>query len=140
MLGGISPTLLPSFLTFHQIVLPYKSRSLTFQLPDRLSCGRKIILIRIPRFWGAIIARDPHALSLAPLVQELSLLQWNIDIDFCQHKDRIPELFEEILNSVFAFQNLTTLKNAGMCYHARYHGITWQTCTTPVVAHISLPT
>ena len=96
--------------TFHQIVLPYKFRSLIFQLPDRvLSCGRNFILIKIPKFWGAVTARDPHALSLAPLVQELSLLQWSIDVDFCQCKDRIPELFEEIVNSLFAFRNLTTL-------------------------------
>ena len=56
------------FHTFHQIVLPYsKFRLLTFQ--NRWRLGTTII--PIPKLCEAINARDAHALSLAPLVQEL---------------------------------------------------------------------
>ena len=53
--------------TFHRIVLPYKFRSLTFKFMN----GTAPI---IPKFFKAINAGDAHALSLAPLVQEPSLL------------------------------------------------------------------
>jgi len=60
----------------------------------------------------AINAGDAHALSLAPLVQELNLFRW-------RHSDRrsyhwepmgLVEPFEKIINSASAFRNLTKLR------------------------------
>ena len=75
--------------TFHRIVLPYKRR-LKFI---------KVIAPAIPMFFEAINAGDAHALSLAPLVQELSLLYWKEDIFL------MP--FEKIMSCVLSFRNLT---------------------------------
>ena len=58
--------------TFHQVVLPYKFRSLTFRNTNKSPSD----VILIPKFCEAINAGDAHALSLAGLVQELDLLQW----------------------------------------------------------------
>jgi hypothetical protein len=55
--------------TFHQIVLPYKFRSVTFLIHS----GTVIRGGLVPKFCEAINAGDPHALSIALLVQELSL-------------------------------------------------------------------
>jgi hypothetical protein len=83
--------------TFRQIALPYKFRSLTFQ--DRILKFdfNTVFPIPIPKFCEAINTRDAHALSLAPLVQELSLLYWT------------RESFEKIIDSVLSFQGLTKL-------------------------------
>ena len=97
---------------FHQIVLPYKFRSLTFQLSNIKSIGDDFIsrvgLVPIPKFCEAINAGDTHALSLAPLVQELNLLYWsNTDRSRLQF---IPETFEKVINGVLFFRNLTKLR------------------------------
>ena len=90
---------------FHQIILPYKFRSLTFRLHN----SRKKTFFRtatttppspIPKFCKAINAGNAHALSIAPLVQELSL--------FGNHPR--PESLEIVINSVFSFRNLTKLR------------------------------
>ena len=98
--------------TFHQIVLPYKFRSLTFNFnyirnhrPSHMSPALPIPS-PIPEFCEAINAGDAHALSLAPLVQELSLLNWTQNI-FSYYV--ISESFEKIINSVPSFRNLTKL-------------------------------
>ena len=57
--------------TFHQIVLPYKFRSLTFRHTDK---SLATAVIPIPKFCEAINAEDARPLSLAGLVQELDLL------------------------------------------------------------------
>ena len=115
--------------TFHQIVLPYKFRSLTF--------GRKAnirgAIFSIPEFFKAINAGDTHALSLASLVQELTFVNWSgFGYDYL-----IKDMFEEVMNS---FRNLTKLSMETCVHHP---GTTWQTCETcetPVitVAHIPL--
>ena len=84
--------------TFHQITLPYKFRSLTFRNPDPF-CGSIIV----PKFLKAINAGDAHALSLAPLVQELVLFDWSGYA--CGWEAQ--EQFEKIINSVLSFRNLT---------------------------------
>ena len=87
---------------FHQIILPYKFRSLTFQLHNGDTSNRYFRLQDIPKFLKAINAGDAHALSLAPLVQELSIVG-NRLIPEAPGKDPL----KIIMNS---FQNLTYLK------------------------------
>jgi hypothetical protein len=97
--------------TFHQIVLPYKFRSLTFKLPvHRYSRSpyRSADVIPIPNFCQAINAGDAHALSLAPLVQELSFLMTSGRGDDFS-KNLISKQFKKIINSLFSFRNLTKL-------------------------------
>ena len=91
---------------FHQIILPYKFRSLTFLLHNS-GYNRKETFIRtaippnqIPKFSQAINAGDAHALSLAPLVQELSLYGNYL----------LPESLEIIVNGITSFRNLTYLR------------------------------
>ena len=87
--------------TFHQIVLPYKFKSLTFW-----NRRRNIADVNsIPKFCEAINAGDAHALFLAPLVQELNLRLW----DGKDGNHLIQEPFEKIINSVLSFRNLTKL-------------------------------
>ena len=131
--------------TFHQIVLPYKFRSLTFEFHNKDSIRDLIFrstdcttLIPIPKFCEAIHAKDLHALSLAPLVEELSLLYWRGNLKDCFHNYIMPKPFQKIINSVLSFRNLTKLKRK-MCYLPRHRRTTWKTCTTPVVAHMALP-
>ena len=91
--------------TFRQIVLPYKFKSLTFR--NRTIGGHydSTTLISITNFCEAINTGDAYALSLAPLVQELSLICWNGGDAI-----GIPELFEKVINNVFYFRNLTKLE------------------------------
>jgi hypothetical protein len=93
--------------TFHQIVLPYKFRSLAFEFYDRDYISLYPTSISIPKFCEAINAGDAHALSLAPFVQELSLLYWSSKYGLCNHL--MPKPFEKILNGVLSFRNLTKL-------------------------------
>ena len=93
---------------FHQIVLPYKFRSLT--LTFRINLNNNYRLDIIPKFCEAINVGDAHALSLAPLVQELDLLRWR----FSKLENRF-ERFEKIINGVLSFRNLTKLSMEG-CY------------------------
>ena len=86
---------------FHQIVLPYKFRSLTFKA--RINNHHRVI---IPKFCEAINAGDAHALSLAPLVQELHLLHWH-------YSKYLIELFEKITIGALSFRNLTKLSMFG---------------------------
>ena len=106
----ISHTSLTSH-AFHQILLPYKFRSLTFQMRH----DRQTTVIPISKFCEAINAEDPHALSLAPLVQELSLLRWW----WFSGGSHIPA-FKKTVNSVLSLRNLTKL-NIEKCF------------TTPVI-------
>ena len=92
--------------TFHQIALPYKFRSLTFSNRIKVKRYGGTDVIPIPKFCESINAGDAHALSLAPLVQELGLLMW---IDYIELEDLIQESFEKIINSVLSFRNLTKL-------------------------------
>ena len=87
--------------TFHQIFLPYKFRSLNFQM-------RQDTVIPIPKFCEAINTGDPHALFLAPLVKELSLRRW-----FSGGSHILA--FKKTINSVLSFRNLTKL-NIEKCY------------------------
>ena len=116
--------------TFHQIALPYKFNSLTFTIPN----FRVTDVIPIPKFCEAINAGDPHALSLAPLVLELSLLRWcsSDNNDLIQ----LEEPFEKIINSVLSFRNLTKLR---MEYCLTTPTIMEQLgkLVTPVVTHIT---
>ena len=89
---------------FHQIVLPYKFSSLTFQVDNNHPPDHSTVII--PKFFGAIHAGDAHALSLAPLVQELGLYHWGLS------KDRV-ELFEKIINVALSFRNLAKLSIVG---------------------------
>jgi hypothetical protein len=92
--------------TFHQIVLPYKFRSLAFEFHNREGFNFTT-LIPIPKFCEAINAGDAHALSLAPLVRELHLLYWSGKDGF--FNDLVAVQFEKILNVVISFSNLTKL-------------------------------
>ena len=87
--------------TFHQIALRYKFKSLIF---SGWSWRR---FNRVPNFCEAINAGDAHALSLAPLVQELSIIRWSR----CGYHDSngLIQKFEKIIISVLSFQNLTKL-------------------------------
>ena len=89
--------------TFHQIALPYKFKSLTFQNRSREGSPD----VPIPKFCEAINAGDTHALSLVPLVQELSLLMWGGIPNLSDHF--LQEPFKKIINSVLSFRNLTKL-------------------------------
>ena len=99
---------------FHQIILPYKFRSLTFRF-DHSGFKRKNTRSGtttpqpnpIPSFCQAINAGDAHALSLVPLVQELSLLYWTGRDIFGNL--RTPEPFENFINGILSFRNLTKL-------------------------------
>ena len=91
--------------TFHQIALPYKFRSLTFQLHDKENLYSTVI--PLPKFCDAINDGDARALSLAPLVQELSLLEWRGKEGF--DDIFIEKPFEKMINAVFSFRNLTIL-------------------------------
>jgi hypothetical protein len=93
--------------TFHQIVLPYKFRSLTFEFDSITYFRSSTTLNPIPKFCEAIIAGDPHALSLAPLVQELSLHYWRGKKGLCN--DIMLEPLEKIINGAISFRNLTNL-------------------------------
>ena len=94
--------------TFHQIVLPYKFRSLTFQVESNIRDELdRTTHITIPKFCEAINTGDAHALSLAPLVQELSLLYWS-GKDWSGNLLML-EPFEKVLNSVSSFRNLKKL-------------------------------
>ena len=78
--------------SFHQIVLPYKFRSLTFQNRNR-AMGKKFFYFdsdTVPKLCEAINVRDAHALSLAPLVPELILLV----------RLNPPDLYEKNINGV----------------------------------------
>ena len=80
-----------NYAVSHTFVLPYKFRSLTF--------GRKAnirgAIFSIPEFFKAINAGDTHALSLAPLVQELTFVNWSgFGYDYL-----IKDMFEEVMNS-----------------------------------------
>jgi hypothetical protein len=83
---------------FHQITLPYKFRSVIFRRyrDGRYPDGGKVSF----PFCEAIHAGDAHALSLAPLVRELSLLGILL----------IPDPFKIIINGVISFRNLTKLR------------------------------
>ena len=86
--------------SFHQIILPYKFRSLTFRLHDIDYNTEKKTFFRtehIPKLYKAIKAGDAHALSLTPLVQNLNILG----------NPEVPEPLEIIINS---FRNLTCLR------------------------------
>ena len=98
--------------TFHQIVLPHKFKPLTFEFHNRHSIGiplfNRIIYtthIPIPKFSEAINTGDAHwhALSLTPLVRELSLVYWSGKNGF--GSCFMLEPFGKILNGVFSFQN-----------------------------------
>jgi hypothetical protein len=91
--------------TFHQIILPYKFRSLSFEFYGYRH--PTVTPIPISKFCEAINAGDAHALSLAPLVQELSLLFWRGKDGFRNHL--MPKPIEKILNGVLSFRNLTKL-------------------------------
>ena len=86
---------------FHQVVLPYKFKSLTFWNRSRANYYRTDG-IPIPKFCEAINAEDEHALSLAPLVRELSLLTWSSG-----YRWDLKEPLEKIINSALSFRNLT---------------------------------
>ena len=89
--------------TFHQIVLPYKFKSLTFH-------RRKGYLgTKDPKFCEAIDAGDAHALSLGPLVRELNLLNFMRSGRDCLENYVLQIPVERILKSVTSFQNLTRL-------------------------------
>jgi hypothetical protein len=92
--------------TFHRIVLPYKFRSVTFRNRNREDIYDDTV-IPIPEFCEAINAGDAYALSLAPLVQELSLLLWSGKDGI--GNDLITKPFEKIINGVLSFRNLTKL-------------------------------
>ena len=99
--------------TFRQIVLPYKLRSLTFRHSNTtFTCsftGAPIFrLFTVPNFCEVLNAGDAHALSLAPLVQELNLLQWSSGRCHIM-KYPMQKPFQEIVNSVISFRNLTKL-------------------------------
>ena len=94
--------------TFHQIVLPHKFRSLTFAIPKLGEYG-----LPIPKFCEAIIAGDPLALSLAPLVQELTLV-WRSG-GICGTFPPLTDQFEKTINSVLSFRNLIKL-NMRSCF------------------------
>ena len=98
--------------TFHKIVLPYKFRSLKFEFYERESYS--FWHVPIPKFLDAINAGDAHALTLAPLVQELSLLLWSVKGGY-NHIVTGP--FGKFLNGVLSFSKLTKL--------------TMQNCVTP---------
>ena len=91
--------------TFHKIVLLYNFRSLKFRFHERESY--KLTLAPIPKFLKAINAGDAHALSLAPLVQELSLLFWSGKDVY--HSRSVTGPFGKILNGLLSFSNLTKL-------------------------------
>ena len=127
--------------TFHQIVLPYKFRSLTFRFPDRLrnnlNWRSHTIPIPVPNFCEAIHAGDAHALHLVPLVQELTLLQWSGkggSLQFSQARTIRKNHKQRLL-----FPKPHKTENENLRYLPRHHGTIWQTCTTPVVAHVLLP-
>ena len=101
--------------TFHQIVLPYQFKSLTFaNKMTRDTIYRTTDIMVIPLFCEAINAGDAHALSLAPLVQELSLRAWSGRHGYANHC-AIQGPSEKIMNSVISFRNLTKL-NIENCY------------------------
>ena len=81
--------------TFHQIVLPYKFRSLTFRHNQSFATA----VIPIPKFREAINAGDAHALSLVGLVQELDLHGINYSNNG----------LEKVLYGAISFRNLTKL-------------------------------
>ena len=94
---------------FHQIILPYKFRSLIFRVHHNSGYysgrnGKKHTAIPpnlIPKFCKAINAGDAHALSLALLVKELILFG----------NYQISESLEIIINGVvISFRNLTYLR------------------------------
>ena len=84
--------------TFHQIALPYRFRSLYIDATS--SCTGTAI----PKFCEAISAGDTHALSLAPLVQQLTLFMWS-----ASGPAGTDVLFEKTINGVLSFRNLTKL-------------------------------
>ena len=92
--------------TFHQIVLPYKFRSLTFEFHNFTPFFGTTVVVPMPKFCEAIKAGDAHALSLVPLVQELSLISSYSDT-YDNHF--LPGPFEKIINGVVSFGNLTKL-------------------------------
>ena len=97
--------------TFHQIVLPYEFKSLTFKFHREAGIDMifpRTYLIPIPKFCEAINAGDTHALSLAPLVQELILLHWYY-ADMSGY-GLAPVHFEKMINGVLSFRNLTKLR------------------------------
>ena len=98
--------------SFHKIILPYNFRSLEFRFHE--SESYKLTLAPIPKLLEAINAGDAHAFSLAPLVQELSLLLWSVKGGY-NHIVTGP--FGNFLNAVLSFSNLTKL--------------TMQKCVTP---------
>ena len=110
--------------SFHQIVLPYKFRSLTFRNRSNFLS----IVIPIPKFCEAINAGDAHAISLAPLVQDLSLFGW-IDKDKDTRTVRKNHKQRHLFPKLSMEQCITS---------PRHHGTTWQACTTSVVVRIWL--
>ena len=94
--------------TFHKIVLPYKFRSLKFEFYERESYS--FWHVPIPKFLDAINAGDAHALSLAPLVQELNLIFWSGNDGYRNRIVTGP--FGKILNAVLSLSNLTKLTMA----------------------------
>ena len=89
--------------TFHQIVLPHKFRSLSFVISREST-------FPIPKFCEAINAGDPFALSLAPLVQELSLVTGMGRRNVCRYKlNSLTHQFKRTINGVLSFRNLKKL-------------------------------
>ena len=92
--------------TFHQIVLPYNFRSLHFRIHNT---GENPPGITIPEFCKAVNAGDAHALSLAPLVQELEFQVVNSVHHRCSEKHSVVPSLKEILIGVLSFRNLAKL-------------------------------
>ena len=86
--------------TFHQIVLPYKFRSLTIRNSVETDS-----FLGVQEFCVAINAGVAHALSLAPLVRELTLLR----VGNVSHTYYCLNLCERCINGIISFRNLTKL-------------------------------
>jgi hypothetical protein len=108
--------------TFHQIVLPYKFRSLAFQFNGTYTRTAYTTTIPIPNFFEAINAGDAHAISLAPLVQELTLRYWTMGGFYVK-----PKPLEKILNGVLSL--LGSIKSPLTSTRGR----SWQETSTRLV-------
>ena len=115
-IGGSSPIVPPSFLvpstkSFFRIILN-NNRGFRNHRPIHMHHTLPIPF-PISKFCEAVNARDAHALSLALLVRELSLLNWSKNIF---SYNLIPESFEKIINSVPSFRNPIKLTMKSMWY------------------------
>ena len=106
----------------HLPLAPYKFRVLTsppfrrFQFNDNDT---------IPKFFEAINAGDAHALSLAPLIQELNFISWDRTGSRSKMSLTMSSLSEisqnwgwkNVLSPPPSWNNLANLYNSGRCIH-----------------------